>query len=344
MGKRLVVTLDGSTRVCGVALLALERTADPGGPGDGRCWRVLGRRSEGDGPGQARSLLPLLDDLLTEVGADPADVGAVVVGTGPGTFTGVRLAVATARALALALDCPVLGVSTLGALVAGVLETFGGTTGAGEPAEPEVVIPFVDARRGEVFYGVYRAVNGSATGGQPHATFKTRATGSTAAISGQSVSGSWATDGEVGAASDRRATGGARLAAWESRGRLYARSTEYGVCDRGVLVALAQAQGRSGLLVGDVSCLVGEPPSGWMAVARGVDPAHLLLGQERLEEPEGVMGGGRAAAWLEEVIWSGGWSLAGGPGCPGAPETVRPIYVRSPDADLHITKMRDPWA
>jgi tRNA threonylcarbamoyladenosine biosynthesis protein TsaB len=57
--------------------------------------------------------------LFGASGADPAELGAVVVGTGPGSFTGMRMGIAAARGLALGLDVPVAGVSTLAALTAG---------------------------------------------------------------------------------------------------------------------------------------------------------------------------------------------------------------------------------
>jgi len=116
----LVLALDGSTRACGAALLRLRPLATAGRQRPGACdWEVVATRTDVDGRGQARVLLQLVDKMLLQLRRSSADLGAVVVGTGPGTFTGVRITVATGRALGLALDVPVLGVSTLGALAAG---------------------------------------------------------------------------------------------------------------------------------------------------------------------------------------------------------------------------------
>ena len=82
-----------------------------------------------------QSLLADVDSLLAEAGVVPADLNGIVVGTGPGSFTGTRIGLAVARGLALSLDLPVAGVSTLAALAAGADAAF----------------PVVDARRGEVF-------------------------------------------------------------------------------------------------------------------------------------------------------------------------------------------------
>jgi tRNA threonylcarbamoyladenosine biosynthesis protein TsaB len=91
---------------------------------------VLGERTS-----RAVTLLEDVDALLRQAGARTGDIQGLAVGTGPGSFTGLRVGLATARGLALALGVPVAGVSTLDALAAGA-------PGA---------LPVIDARRGEVF-------------------------------------------------------------------------------------------------------------------------------------------------------------------------------------------------
>jgi tRNA threonylcarbamoyladenosine biosynthesis protein TsaB len=91
---------------------------------------VLAERSS-----RAVRVLADAQQLLEQGGAEPRELNALVVGTGPGSFTGVRMGIAAARALALALELPLAGVSTLDALAAGAL-------GA---------LPVVDAGRREVF-------------------------------------------------------------------------------------------------------------------------------------------------------------------------------------------------
>ena len=92
---------------------------------------VLGERAS-----RPSTLLEDVDALLRQASARPRDVEALVVGTGPGSFTSTRIGLSVARGLALALGIEGAGVSTLDALAAG-----GG----------EGTLPVVDARRGEVF-------------------------------------------------------------------------------------------------------------------------------------------------------------------------------------------------
>jgi hypothetical protein len=68
----------------------------------------------------------------------------------------------------------------------------------------------------------------------------------------------------------------------------------------------------------------------------------LVMGQGLLDEPGDGADGARLGGWLAGVLGAKPVGLK--PGDPGTPEGVKPIYVRSPDADIHITKMRDPWA
>jgi len=91
---------------------------------------VLGERTS-----RAVTVLEDIDALLRQAGAHTRELEGLAVGIGPGSFTGVRIGLATARGLALALGVPVAGVSTLEALAAGA-------PGA---------MPVVDAKRGEVF-------------------------------------------------------------------------------------------------------------------------------------------------------------------------------------------------
>ena len=68
------------------------------------------------GHGHSATLLPNLDALLAETGTSLGDLGGVVAGTGPGSFTGLRVGLATAKVLAYTLDVPIVGVSTAEAL------------------------------------------------------------------------------------------------------------------------------------------------------------------------------------------------------------------------------------
>jgi tRNA threonylcarbamoyladenosine biosynthesis protein TsaB len=107
---------------------AVERRDDPG---------------PGERPRHAERLLALAEAALADAGATWADVERLAVGIGPGGFTGLRLGVATARALAQGRGLPVVGVSSLEALA--------------EPVAAPTVAAVIDARRGEVFAAAWEA-------------------------------------------------------------------------------------------------------------------------------------------------------------------------------------------
>ena len=90
-------------------------------------------------------VLPWIDELLANAGVSKRQIDAIAVGRGPGAFTGVRLAVAVVQGIALALDRPVLAISTLAALA---LEAN---------AKPgRCVLSAIDARMGEIYLGAFR--------------------------------------------------------------------------------------------------------------------------------------------------------------------------------------------
>jgi len=94
-------------------------------------------------------LLPALRELVDESGMGWQQIDAIAVGIGPGTFTGLRIGVATARALGQALGAELRPVPSLAALAA----TAAGE-GASAPGQP--LLALIDARRGEVFAALYR--------------------------------------------------------------------------------------------------------------------------------------------------------------------------------------------
>ena len=114
-------------------------------PRDASAPRVLASRSGVDARRHAELLAPALTEALAEAGARPGDIGRVVVGVGPGPFTGLRVGLVTAHALADAWSVPLLGVCSLDALA-----HRAGLAGAG----PDVLV-LTDARRREVYLAAY---------------------------------------------------------------------------------------------------------------------------------------------------------------------------------------------
>ena len=116
----MILAIDTSTAACSAALFN----------GDGIC---LARRDEMIGRGHSERLVPLLDEML---GGRRAD--SILVGVGPGSFTGIRVGLAAAQGLAIAWNCELKGMSSLALLAAGA-ETDGDVAAA------------VDGGHGELF-------------------------------------------------------------------------------------------------------------------------------------------------------------------------------------------------
>lgn len=93
----------------------------------------------------AEILTPTINDVMTQAGRAPRELTAVAVGVGPGPFTGLRVGLATAVTLGLALDIPVYGVCSLDAIAEGIRRTGG----------PDRFAVATDARRKEVYWAGY---------------------------------------------------------------------------------------------------------------------------------------------------------------------------------------------
>jgi tRNA threonylcarbamoyl adenosine modification protein YeaZ len=119
----IVLAIDTATTEAVVAISAVEPWAVRDRVAADR-WRAGYRHGE--------ELLARIERLLVEHGHTPADIGGIVVGTGPGAFTGLRVGLATAKGLAHALGTPIAGVSTAEALLAAAT-TAGPSASADEP-------------------------------------------------------------------------------------------------------------------------------------------------------------------------------------------------------------------
>lgn len=92
----------------------------------------------------SQTLLPMLDEIVRMTETQLKDVDAIAVAKGPGSFTGLRIGLATAKGLALALDKPIVGIPTLEGLAMNLCGT------------EHLVCPLMDARRNQVYTGIYR--------------------------------------------------------------------------------------------------------------------------------------------------------------------------------------------
>lgn len=99
--------------------------------------------------GHAEMLLPQIETLLQEAGRTMAEVSRIAVTTGPGSFTGVRVGIAAARGLALALGCPIIGLTSFEALAASILSHAGTANFPLKKGDKFGIV--LDARRGQVY-------------------------------------------------------------------------------------------------------------------------------------------------------------------------------------------------
>ncbi|MDX1580392.1 MAG: tRNA (adenosine(37)-N6)-threonylcarbamoyltransferase complex dimerization subunit type 1 TsaB, partial [Alphaproteobacteria bacterium] len=134
-----------------VKLLAFDTALGPGSVAVWQDGRILGFGAETTRKALAEELVPLIETVLAEAGTGYAELDRLAVTVGPGTFTGLRVGLATARGLALATGLPLVGLSTLEVLAWPARPQLG---------EGDIVIASIDARRGELFQQAFRKTAG----------------------------------------------------------------------------------------------------------------------------------------------------------------------------------------
>lgn len=129
-------------------ILGIETATQQVGVAIGGHEGVIATFEVARGRRHAEILTPAIEFVCAQADVDIGEIGCVAVDVGPGLFTGMRVGIAAAKALALALRIPVIGISSLDLLAFPCRHT------------DRVIVPVIDARKGEVFWSMYRQVPG----------------------------------------------------------------------------------------------------------------------------------------------------------------------------------------
>lgn len=131
-------------------ILALESSAKAASVCVSEDGKLIGQYFQNSGLTHSRTLLPMAADLLKNLELNMADIGLVAISKGPGSFTGLRIGIATAKGLAQPLSIPCCGVSTLEALARQVAEV----------CNNGIICAVMDARRNQVYNALFSVENG----------------------------------------------------------------------------------------------------------------------------------------------------------------------------------------
>ena len=132
-------------------ILALETSAKAVSAAVTENGKVLCSGYQDTGLTHSRTLMPIVEHILKNADLTIADLDAIAVAAGPGSFTGIRIGVSAAKGLAFAVDKPAIGVSTLAAMARNVAVTDG------------LVICAMDARRNQTYNALFEAKDGQLT-------------------------------------------------------------------------------------------------------------------------------------------------------------------------------------
>ncbi len=130
-----ILVLDSSGMVASVAIMTQDA--------------VIGEYTINHKKTHSQTLLPMLDEVVRMTDTDLADLDAIAIAKGPGSFTGLRIGSATAKGLGMALDIPIVSVPTMDAIAYNLYAT------------DSLICPIMDARRNNVYTGIYEWVDGT---------------------------------------------------------------------------------------------------------------------------------------------------------------------------------------
>jgi len=140
----LILNIETSTAVCSVSL--------------GKDGELLAYKENKEGMNHATHLTVFIDSILKDNQLTPGDLDAIAVSMGPGSYTGLRIGVSTAKGLCYGSRLPLIAVSTLQAMTAPLLENKAIISQLGDP-EASIFCPMIDARRMEVYTAFYSFKN-----------------------------------------------------------------------------------------------------------------------------------------------------------------------------------------
>ena len=138
-----ILAMDTSSKVCSVAIID-----------DGKVIKELHNESELE---HSQTLMPMIDEILRQAGITLNDINLLACGVGPGSFTGIRVGIATVKAMADSKNIPIVGVNSLEA------QTYALKMSRQDDENIQncKVLSMIDARNDNVYFAVYRIHNGN---------------------------------------------------------------------------------------------------------------------------------------------------------------------------------------
>jgi tRNA threonylcarbamoyladenosine biosynthesis protein TsaB len=113
---------------------------------------ILSSRINANDRDHAAWIIPAIDECIKEAGIAATDIKAVAVSHGPGSYTGLRIGLSTAKGLCYALNLPLITIPTLEIMAAGIVEIFPQHENI---LEYDLLCPVIDARRDEIYFALY---------------------------------------------------------------------------------------------------------------------------------------------------------------------------------------------